>query len=82
MKAIKLVSCALCPHKDHSGNFTPGGAYPVCNLMERDRTDTRHVNYHGNRRVLLYVYAGPHGLRHPTYKIPDWCPLPDFPEGE
>lgn len=42
MRAILIKECFGCPHWDHSGAFTPGGAKPLCRkkdgrTLPRDR---------------------------------------------
>ena len=68
-RKIVINSCRDCPHKDHSGRYTEGGAWPVCSHHDVCYTikDTswkqRKLPVDGNK---TRVYTG---------EIPDWCPL-------
>ena len=75
MKYIKIKTCDDCPHSDHTGAFTKGGAKPCCNHDEVVRTK-------GNdcfNRVIEYKtdYDRVPPARVPK-RIPEWCPLPDL----
>ena len=75
MKYIEVKSCNDCPHSDHTGAFTKGGAKPCCNHDEVVRTK-------GNdcfERVIPYKtdYDRKPPARIPK-KIPLGCQLPDL----
>ena len=78
-RKIVIKTCSQCPHKDHSGHFTPGGAYPLCRAAKLPLGD-RYPDYKGTCRVLPYTSGerviSRAAYRQPTYEIPDWCPLP------
>jgi len=69
MKYIKIENCSQCPHKDHSGKFTPGGAYPICN---HDKVCYEIKELSWKTRIL------PNNNRIYTNIIPNWCPLEDI----
>ena len=62
MKVITTIikTCADCPHRDHTGAFTKGGAKWCCGHDETCRTR----GYDCFKRVIK---------NHD--KIPGWCPL-------
>lgn len=66
-KKIVINSCDECPRMDHSGRFTPGGAYPICRHSEVLRTKGNHWKH----RILPYYMSN----RAYTGDIPEWCPL-------
>ena len=74
MKMIIIESCKKCPHIDHSGNFTLGGAKPMCG-------EGSAVNPKENRPFLKYrtMYNDLTDRPYRVLKgpIPSWCPLPD-----
>lgn len=78
MKCLPVASCLECPYRDHSGRFTPGGAYPLCGAVKhRGRKPT---DYEGVMRVLPWEPAADesgHTYRKGTGVIPEWCPLPN-----
>jgi hypothetical protein len=59
-----IAACSGCPHRDHTGAFTPGGAKPCCRHEETCRTK----GYDCFKRVIKNVN-----------KIPKWCPLRKAP---
>ena len=64
---IEINTCHRCPHADHSGAFTPGGAKPVCNhdaVLRRVQESGVPDYYHWRHRIR------PNGGR-----VPRWCPL-------
>ena len=78
-KKIVIESCSTCPHKDHSGQFTPGGAYPLCRKAKLPEGE-KYPDYKGTSRVLPYKVGERYNhipCRQATYEIPDWCPLED-----
>ncbi len=77
-RKIIIEICDQCPHRTHSGGFTPGGAFPLCGITKAPE-DQRMVDYRGNRRILPWETG--HGrdgraFRSYTGEIPGWCPLP------
>lgn len=72
MKQILVSSCNDCHYRDHSGGFTPGGAYPVCGNKE---TCLNRGNPWRNR--MLPINDELH--RQYTGEIPKWCPLKNAP---
>lgn len=68
---INIKNCNDCPHVDHSGGFTPGGAKDTCGngntCMVRANIHTDEP-YHWIHRVLKEDKNG-------KLIIPDWCPL-------
>ena len=57
----KVNSCSDCPHIDHTGAFTPGGAKYCC----------RHSGIARSLKQNKYGVA----LLPDTETIPRWCPL-------
>lgn len=71
MKSITIRTCFDCPHRGHSGRFTPGGAIPLCN-----KCPDKNARY--NRKELPWEPGvTPRGTptRKATGVIPNWCPL-------
>jgi len=64
-KVIVINDCSVCPNRDHSGGFTPGGAKQIC-------SHSHTINDQGpdwNKRII------------PNYPaIPFWCPLQSVSE--
>jgi len=62
MKQIvtNIRTCHDCPHKDHTGSFTKGGAKDCCN----HRKTVESKGYDCFNRII----------KDPN-KIPGWCPL-------
>ena len=73
-RKIVIENCGQCPHMDHSGHFTPGGAYPLCSATKAPP---------GQRKFAMRILPWEVGPDEPTqvptrvfsYVIPDWCPL-------
>ncbi len=82
-RKIVIETCHGCRHMDHSGGFTPGGAYPLCRAMdpiEGDLFGSRTLPWtaikvdHLRRQVADDAAVGT-PAKHHTGVIPDWCPL-------
>ena len=99
MKQIitNIETCRGCPHYDHSGGFTRGGALPICRAIAGmgqrvevppmfDEAVFTLPNAHCS--VLPFTsgvadgLGGPRQYRAYTGEIPDWCPLPDAEKDE
>jgi len=68
-------SCDNCPHRDHSGAFTPGGAQATCSHSDacKDRCEIPEQHrYDGKRRDKHHWYNRRIGNGNPS---PNWCPL-------
>ncbi len=74
MKILRteINNCRDCPHYDHTGAWTPGGAMSICRKTKSSQ------NKYGKRELPVTAVIGRHGnpTRAYTGKIPDWCPLP------
>ena len=85
-RMIPIKSCQSCPHCDHSGAFTIGGAWPVCHGPEVVDWGTMDINYNdpdANTKwspPILPVITK--HCRSYNGKIPEWCPLPKIGESE
>jgi len=66
--SINIDSCDTCPHLDHSGSFTPGGAKPICGHHDAayGRPGVKPEDWQKRR-----LKKGPDG----KLIIPEWCPL-------
>lgn len=68
-RVIPVDTCRTCPSRDHKGGFGPVAYVPVC-----DRANRRELPHE------IRASTGPAGVPRivadPTYKIPQWCPLP------
>ncbi len=82
---IDIKNCGDCPHSDHTGAFTKGGAKPCCNhpkTVESKGDDCfKRVipysnEYPDNRNIFNKnsFKAIDKPFRVPK-RIPDWCPL-------
>ena len=76
MKQIitNIDNCEQCPHNDHTGGFTQGGAKPTCGHPET-------IDSKGHDcflRVIPY-FTTRRGIHMPKM-IPAWCPLNDAPK--
>jgi len=79
----KVKNCSECPHVDHSGAFTPGGAYPLCDKSAAPPEQAGKHSYKGGRRII--PFSTKNNERMIKKGIPKWCPLQeydDFPEFE
>lgn len=62
-KMITFHSCHNCPHVDHSGAFTVGGAKTICGHNET----CKKRGYEWYKRTIKSMKG----------KFPSWCPLPN-----
>ena len=62
---IEIKKCSGCPYKDHSGQWTPGGARNICGHYKA-RITFGNGNSHWEHRVLV------NGL---NASPPEQCPL-------
>jgi len=83
-RMILIEGCNKCPHREHSGSFTKGGAWPVChfpNLVDWKELN-KTLDYNDPEAnvkwspPILPVAVG----RKWTGKIPEWCLLPKIGE--
>lgn len=87
MKFIKEIKdCSDCPHRDHSGAFTPGGARPLCghrdacNIKRASRKELKekYPSHHKEQMKENWKDWGWHWIHRvldKTKDIPEWCPL-------
>ena len=69
MRYYPVKCCTECPNFDHSGNFTQGGAIPLCGGV-------RSSKYKYGAKPLPFKYNENTGRRYCTNVMPSWCPLP------
>jgi len=67
-KIIEISSCGECPHLDHTGAFTPGGAKPICG---HEQAVAERLGKEGGLSGLRLM------KRRGVVRIPQWCPLDD-----
>lgn len=68
---IKIKNCLDCPDRSHSGSFTKGGAWPVCdnNDVCYKRPGIKPEDWYKRRLPCKS------GTREYNGKIPAFCPL-------
>ena len=75
MKQVTTIikNCVDCPHVDHTGAFTKGGAKPVCGHLDI----IKEKGHNCFDRVIPYktVYREDGRTFRTPKRIPDWCPL-------
>lgn len=77
MYQVPVMTCHNCPHADHSGAFTPGGAKYLCRNRETEGKDWPDKDARiRNKLADDYPYFA--RIRPADGIIPDWCPLPDL----
>lgn len=64
-RIIEVYTCYQCPHRDHSGGYTKGGAFMLCNKT----SPPRKLNPRAKPSTEPF-----HG-RDFDGEIPAWCPL-------
>lgn len=81
---VNVENCWQCPHSDHSGRFTDGGAIPLCRGIagkgeQAGGGRNGHVWPDEYASVLPFEAVIERGrpVRRGTGVIPDWCPLPE-----
>jgi len=85
---VNIENCGQCPHSDHSGAFTQGGAIPLCrgigDMGQRVAGVARGGKDWPNRYASVLPFDATvdrrgNPTRRGTGEMPEWCPLPDKP---
>jgi hypothetical protein len=78
MKVISIKRCSQCPHSDHSGAFTKGGAWPVCHGpgVNADWGNIKYNDPKAGKKWSPPILPTDKD-RNRIDEIPDWCPLPN-----
>ena len=71
-KCIKIEDCKDCPNSDHAGGFARVAYVPLCRLNGEQLPHTTQAATGRTARMYASPLPG----------IPDWCPLPLFPESK
>jgi len=78
-RMIEIKNCSRCPHRDHSGAYTQGGAWPVChgpNVVDWASIDVDYNDPKANEKWSPPILPVENRFtRTPTDIIPTWCPL-------
>ncbi len=77
---IDIKKCTPCPHLDHTGTFTKGGAKPCCNHPEILKLKGMDCFERVIPNKLVKSFPlDPESIvgYWKVKKIPKWCPLPD-----